>query len=200
MQNGWALQSGTSHFLGQNFARAFGAWHPSVTHSRLTIPVAARQLSRPPASTLPLPLLMRRVARVWLRVTDVFFQTKDNQQELVWATSYGASTRLIGMLIMSHSDDSGLVLPPNVAPTQVVFVPISPKGPEKAPEQHAELMDFVDKAYAPFPPHYPVPTRRLVRASLQTAPCRPPPPHPSLAGTTLSSRQASAARSTTGGT
>jgi len=100
MQNGWALQSGTSHFLGQNFARAF----------------------------------------------DVYFQTANNEQELVWATSYGASTRLIGALVMTHSDDQGLVLPPNVAPTQVVLVPISPKGPEKAPEQHAELMAFVDKA------------------------------------------------------
>jgi len=102
MQNGWALQSGTSHFLGQNFARAF----------------------------------------------DVFFQTADNKQELVWATSYGASTRLIGALVMTHSDDKGLVLPPAVAPTQVIFVPISPKGPDKAPEQHAELMAFVDKAKA----------------------------------------------------
>ena len=100
MQNGWALQSGTSHFLGQNFAKAF----------------------------------------------DVFFQTADNKQELVWATSYGASTRLIGALVMTHSDDLGLVLPPSVAPVQVIMVPISPKGPEKAPEQHAELMAFVDKA------------------------------------------------------
>jgi len=102
MQNGWALQSGTSHFLGQNFARAF----------------------------------------------DVYFQTAENEQELVWATSYGASTRLIGALVMTHSDDAGLVLPPAVAPTQVVLVPISPKGPEKAPEQHAELMAFVGKAHA----------------------------------------------------
>ena len=102
MQNGWALQSGTSHFLGQNFAKAF----------------------------------------------DVFFQTEDNKRELVWATSYGASTRLIGALVMTHSDDQGLVLPPAVAPTQVILVPISPKGPVKAPEQHAELMEFVDKAKA----------------------------------------------------
>ena len=102
MQNGWALQSGTSHFLGQNFAKAF----------------------------------------------DVYFTTKDNKNELVWATSYGASTRLIGGLVMTHSDDQGLVLPPNVAPTQVVLVPISPKGPEKAPEQHAELMEFDDDAVA----------------------------------------------------
>jgi len=102
MQNGWALQSGTSHFLGQNFARAF----------------------------------------------DVYFQTADNKQELVWATSYGATTRLIGALVMTHSDDAGLVLPPRVAPIQVVIVPISPKGPEKAPEQHAELMAYVDRAVA----------------------------------------------------
>lgn len=102
MQNGWALQAGTSHFLGQNFAKAF----------------------------------------------DVFYQTKDNQQELVWATSWGVSTRLIGALVMTHSDNQGLVLPPAVAPTQVVLVPISPKGPVKAPEQHAEIMAFVDKAVA----------------------------------------------------
>ena len=102
MQNGWALQSGTSHFLGQNFAKAF----------------------------------------------DVTFQTDTNSQDLVWATSWGVSTRLVGALIMSHSDDSGLVLPPAVAPTQAVVVPISPKGPVKDPEGHAELMVFVDEAVA----------------------------------------------------
>lgn len=102
MQNGWALQSGTSHFLGQNFAKAF----------------------------------------------DVTFQTDTNAQDLVWATSWGVSTRLVGALIMSHSDDSGLVLPPAVAPTQAVVVPISPKGPAKDPEGHAELMVFVDEAVA----------------------------------------------------
>ena len=100
MQNNWALQSGTSHFLGQNFARAF----------------------------------------------DVNFQNADNQQELVWATSWGVSTRLIGALVMTHSDDAGLVLPPAVAPTQVVVVPISPKGPTKDPEGHAALMAYVDRA------------------------------------------------------
>jgi prolyl-tRNA synthetase len=100
MQNGWALQAGTSHFLGQNFAKAF----------------------------------------------DVMYQTTDSKQELVWATSWGVSTRLVGALVMTHSDDAGLVLPPAVAPVQVVVVPISPKGPEKAPEQHAELMSFVDQA------------------------------------------------------
>jgi len=78
MQDGKALQMGTSHFLGQNFAKAF----------------------------------------------DVQFQNKEKQREYVWATSWGVSTRLMGALIMSHSDDQGLVLPPNLAPIQVVMVPI----------------------------------------------------------------------------
>ena len=78
MQDGKALQAGTSHFLGQNFAKAF----------------------------------------------DVTFLNKENKQELVWATSWGVSTRLMGALIMSHSDDDGLILPPNLAPYQVVIVPI----------------------------------------------------------------------------
>lgn len=78
MQDGKALQAGTSHFLGQNFAKAF----------------------------------------------DVKYVTKEGKQELVWATSWGVSTRLIGGLIMTHSDDAGLVLPPKLAPIQVVFVPI----------------------------------------------------------------------------
>lgn len=78
MQDGKALQAGTSHFLGQNFAKAF----------------------------------------------DVKFATKEGNQEYVWATSWGVSTRLIGALIMTHSDDNGLVLPPNLAPDQVVIVPI----------------------------------------------------------------------------
>ena len=84
MQDGKALQSGTSHFLGQNFAKAF----------------------------------------------DVTFLNKDNKPEYVWATSWGVSTRLIGALIMTHSDDNGLVLPPKLAPIQVVIVPIS-KGDEQ---------------------------------------------------------------------
>jgi len=84
MQDGKALQAGTSHFLGQNFAKAF----------------------------------------------DVFFLNKENQQELVWATSWGVSTRLIGGLIMTHSDDDGLVIPPKLAPTQVVIVPIPKPSPE----------------------------------------------------------------------
>ena len=78
MQDGKALQAGTSHFLGQNFAKAF----------------------------------------------DVKFMNKENKEELVWATSWGVSTRLIGALIMAHSDDKGLVLPPKLAPLQVVIVPI----------------------------------------------------------------------------
>ncbi|MBP6624624.1 MAG: proline--tRNA ligase [Chitinophagaceae bacterium] len=86
MQDGKALQSGTSHFLGQNFAKAF----------------------------------------------DVTFINKDNKPELVWATSWGVSTRLIGALVMAHSDDEGLVLPPMLAPIQVVIVPIY-KGEESKP-------------------------------------------------------------------
>ncbi len=78
MQDGKALQAGTSHFLGQNFAKAF----------------------------------------------DVKFTSKEGKQEYVWATSWGVSTRLMGALIMTHSDDQGLVLPPNLAPNQVVIVPI----------------------------------------------------------------------------
>ena len=86
MQNGWALQAGTSHFLGQNFARAF----------------------------------------------DVTFQNTSGERELVWATSWGVSTRLIGAAIMAHSDDAGLALPPRVAPVQVVIVPIYKGDDEKA--------------------------------------------------------------------
>ena len=85
MQNGWALQSGTSHFLGQNFAKAF----------------------------------------------EVFFQTEKETRELVWATSWGVSTRLIGAMIMTHSDDLGLVLPPKLAPVQVIIVPITTGKAEK---------------------------------------------------------------------
>ena len=81
MQDGKALQAGTSHFLGQNFAKSF----------------------------------------------DVQFLTNENKYEYVWATSWGVSTRLMGALIMTHSDDNGLVLPPNLAPTQVVIVPIFKK-------------------------------------------------------------------------
>ena len=86
MQDGKALQSGTSHFLGQNFAKAF----------------------------------------------DVMFTNKEGVQEYVWASSWGVSTRLMGALIMAHSDDNGLVLPPKLAPLQVVIVPIYKKGEELA--------------------------------------------------------------------
>jgi prolyl-tRNA synthetase len=78
MQNGWALQAGTSHFLGQNFAKAF----------------------------------------------DVTFQSAAGVREHVWATSWGVSTRLVGAVVMTHSDDDGLVLPPAIAPIQVVIVPV----------------------------------------------------------------------------
>lgn len=91
MQDGKALQAGTSHFLGQNFAKAF----------------------------------------------DVTFLNKENQREHVWATSWGVSTRLVGGLIMTHSDDEGLVLPPKLAPIQVVIVPI--------PTPQAEINETAEK-------------------------------------------------------
>lgn len=99
MQNGWALQSGTSHFLGQSFGKAF----------------------------------------------DVTFQDADGEQKDVWGTSWGVSTRLIGALIMTHSDDNGLVLPPRVAPIQVVIVPIAPKknDEEGKAAMNAALDDLV---------------------------------------------------------
>ncbi len=84
MQDGKALQAGTSHFLGQNFAKAF----------------------------------------------DVKFSDKQNKLEYVWATSWGVSTRLVGALVMAHSDDEGLILPPRIAPIQVVIIPIY-KGDER---------------------------------------------------------------------
>lgn len=93
MQDGKALQAGTSHFLGQNFAKAF----------------------------------------------DVQFSNKENKLEYVWATSWGVSTRLIGALIMVHSDDEGLVMPPKIAPVQVVIVPIY-----KGPDQKAGLDEKVN--------------------------------------------------------
>jgi prolyl-tRNA synthetase len=91
MQDGKALQAGTSHFLGQNFAKAF----------------------------------------------DVKYLTSENKEEHVWATSWGVSTRLVGGLIMTHSDDEGLVLPPKLAPIQVVIVPI--------PKPSDEIMEVADK-------------------------------------------------------
>jgi prolyl-tRNA synthetase len=97
MQDGKALQAGTSHFLGQNFAKAF----------------------------------------------DVTFLDKNNKLDHVWATSWGVSTRLMGALIMTHSDDNGLVLPPNLAPFQVVIVPIY-----KNDEQLAAISEKVDEIIA----------------------------------------------------
>lgn len=97
MQDGKALQSGTSHFLGQNFAKAF----------------------------------------------DVKFLNKNNELEYVWATSWGVSTRLMGALIMTHSDDNGLVLPPKMAPIQVVIVPIY-----KNAEQLSQISQVVDPIIA----------------------------------------------------
>lgn len=94
MQDGKALQAGTSHFLGQNFAKAF----------------------------------------------DVKFANKEGKQDFVWATSWGVSTRLMGALIMSHSDDKGLVLPPKLAPFQVVIVPIY-----KGEEQLAQIDEVANK-------------------------------------------------------
>jgi prolyl-tRNA synthetase len=94
MQDGKALQAGTSHFLGQNFAKAF----------------------------------------------DVRFATKENKEDYVWATSWGVSTRLMGALIMSHSDDAGLVLPPVLAPIQVVMVPIY-----KSDEDRDAVLGVFDK-------------------------------------------------------
>jgi len=94
MQDGKALQAGTSHFLGQNFAQAF----------------------------------------------DVKYINKENQLDYVWATSWGVSTRLMGALVMTHSDDNGLVLPPNLAPIQVVIIPVY---------KSAEQLALVDKTVEP---------------------------------------------------
>jgi len=97
MQDGKALQAGTSHFLGQNFAKAF----------------------------------------------DVKYTNKEGKEEYVWATSWGVSTRLMGALIMTHSDDEGLVLPPRLAPLQVVMVPIY-KSEEQMEEVRAYLQPTID--------------------------------------------------------
>ena len=94
MQDGKALQAGTSHYLGQNFAKAF----------------------------------------------DVHFTDKDGKEQSVWATSWGVSTRLMGALIMTHSDDNGLVLPPVLAPIQVVLVPIY-----KGDEQHQQIVEKLQR-------------------------------------------------------
>ena len=98
MQDGKALQSGTSHFLGQNFAKSF----------------------------------------------DVTFLNKENKAEYVWATSWGVSTRLIGALIMTHSDDNGLVLPPKLAPIQVVIIPIA-TGEEQLSAITEKLQPVISK-------------------------------------------------------
>jgi prolyl-tRNA synthetase len=98
MQDGKALQAGTSHFLGQNFAKAF----------------------------------------------DVKFATKEGKQEYVWGTSWGVSTRLMGALVMAHSDDEGLVLPPRLAPIQVVIVPIYKTDDEQA--KIAEVAENLKKS------------------------------------------------------
>ena len=101
MQDGKALQSGTSHFLGQNFAKSF----------------------------------------------DVTFLNRENKPEYVWATSWGVSTRLIGALIMTHSDDNGLVLPPKLAPIQVVIIPIS-KGGDQLAAITAKLTPVIEQLRA----------------------------------------------------
>ncbi len=99
MQDGKALQAGTSHFLGQNFAKAF----------------------------------------------DVKFTNQEGKQDYVWGTSWGVSTRLMGALVMTHSDDNGLVLPPNVAPIQVVIVPIF-----KTDEEFAKISEVANGLVAQF--------------------------------------------------
>jgi prolyl-tRNA synthetase len=101
MQDGKALQAGTSHFLGQNFAKAF----------------------------------------------DVKFSDKENKLDYVWATSWGVSTRLIGALVMAHSDDNGLVLPPKIAPVQVVIVPIY-RGEEQKQVIDAKAQELVQQLKA----------------------------------------------------
>src|SRR5215217_1034613 len=98
MQDGKALQAGTSHFLGQNFAKAF----------------------------------------------DVKFLSKENKQEYVWATSWGVSTRLIGALVMAHSDDDGLILPPRIAPLQVVIIPIY-KGDDQKEQISAKAKEIMQQ-------------------------------------------------------
>ena len=99
MQDGKALQAGTSHFLGQNFAKAF----------------------------------------------DVTYLDKENKPQYVWASSWGVSTRLIGALIMTHSDDNGLVLPPKVAPLQVVIIPIGGKDMSKLDEKLGAIAANLEK-------------------------------------------------------
>jgi prolyl-tRNA synthetase len=98
MPDGKALQSGTSHFLGQNFARAF----------------------------------------------DITFLDQDGQRDLVWTTSWGMSTRILGGMIMTHGDDAGLILPPRVAPTQIILVPIPARNEEET-TRVSEAVSRVEK-------------------------------------------------------
>ncbi|MBQ5396730.1 MAG: proline--tRNA ligase, partial [Alistipes sp.] len=121
MQDGKALQSGTSHFLGQNFAKAF----------------------------------------------DVTYTTKEGKQEYVWATSWGVSTRLMGALIMAHSDNNGLVLPPKLAPIQVAMVPIY-KGEEQLKEM-TEKMEAIAKELRAKGVSVKVDTRDNVRSGFKFA-------------------------------
>ena len=121
MQDGKALQSGTSHFLGQNFAKAF----------------------------------------------DVTYTTKEGKQEYVWATSWGVSTRLMGALIMAHSDNNGLVLPPKLAPIQVAMVPIY-KGEEQLKEM-TEKMESIAKELRAKGVSVKVDTRDNVRSGFKFA-------------------------------
>ena len=121
MQDGKALQSGTSHFLGQNFAKAF----------------------------------------------DVTYTTKEGKQEYVWATSWGVSTRLMGALIMAHSDNNGLVLPPKLAPIQVAMVPIY-KGEEQLREM-TEKMEAIAKELRAKGVSVKVDTRDNVRSGFKFA-------------------------------
>ena len=104
MQDGKALQGGTSHFLGQNFARSF----------------------------------------------DVMYQDKDGQQQYVWNTSWGLTTRMIGALVMVHSDDDGCRFPPRIAPKQIVIIPIKHK-----PEHVEAVDDYVQSIQKSLPSELP---------------------------------------------
>jgi prolyl-tRNA synthetase len=121
MQDGKALQAGTSHFLGQNFAKAF----------------------------------------------DVQFANKEGKLDYVWATSWGVSTRLMGALIMAHSDDNGLVLPPALAPIQVVMVPIY-KGEEEL-KMMVEKMEEIKNELKPYGISVKIDDRDNVRSGFKFA-------------------------------
>src|SRR5207244_10175290 len=98
VQDRKAIQAGTSHFLGQNFARASG----------------------------------------------IQFQNREGKQEFGWTTSWGMTTRLVGTLVMMHGDDDGLVLPPRIAPTQIVILPIAPKEQTRRSEEHTSELQSPD--------------------------------------------------------